>query len=35
MHPVRRRFQEVNYLLVVESDEGSNSTDEDSHNVVP
>lgn len=35
MHPVRRRSQEVDYLLVVEGDERGDSTNQDERNVVP
>lgn len=35
MHPVRRWSQEVDYLLVVKSDERGDSTDQGEHNIVP
>jgi len=35
MHPVRRRSQEVDYLLVVESDKGGDGTNQDERNIVP
>jgi len=35
MHPVCRRFQEVDYLLVVERNERGDSTDQDERNIVP
>jgi len=35
VHPVRRWSQEVDYLLVVESDECGDSANQDERNIVP
>jgi len=35
MHPVRGWSQEVDYLLVVESDERGDRTNQDERNIVP
>ena len=35
MHPVRRWSQEVDYLLVVESNERSDSANQDKRNIIP
>jgi hypothetical protein len=35
MHPIRRRSQKVDYLLVVESDERGNNTNTDESDIAP
>lgn len=35
MHPVRRRSQEFDYLLVVKGDERGDGTNQDDHDIVP
>ena len=35
MHPIRYRSQEVDYRLVVESDESGDSANQDERNIVP